>query len=210
LRHSLFPSKQKKFSLIKAKFQFPLHFWFSSCIMSSWLRPNKTCAFGVINNTNTCSIGGELPPVNDSDVLVRSENGAPKVVVVRGRKKYKLELTSIAPTQLVEAARRAAQTSNAAFHHSVMPQHMMDATTVARHCQADMPSEEMFNMIGVTKAPAVSISQFDEMVRAWYWGLMTCDHDLQERCRLTTAAYNCFGWVLTAKSAKLSGKSKTS
>lgn len=169
-------------------------------------RSTKTSAFGVVNGARTCDIGGELPPIDEEDIVARDETGSPKVVVGRGRKKFKLELSCVPPTELVEAARRAARTANATFHHSVMPQHMADATNVVRNSPGDMPAAELVEMMGVTKPPALSVTQYEEMVKAWYWSLTTLNPELRKRCELTTATYRCFGWVLVTK---LSGKSKS-
>lgn len=170
-------------------------------------RSAKTSAFGVVNNGQKCNIGGEeLPPVGEDAVVQYDDDNIPKCVLARDRKKkYKIELASVDTAQLVDAARRAVQTVNGAIHHSIMPQNMMDATNVVKSVPPETPTEDIVAMIGVAKPASLTVAQYDEMVRAWYWGMMG-DTVLEEKCTLTIAAYRCFGWVLDVK---LSGKRKT-
>lgn len=175
--------------------------------MSVWSRKNKTAAFGVVNNSNVVNIGGKsLPAIDDENILVRDDDGTPRVVIGYGRRKYKIELVSQDATVLVAQAQRALRTWNATFHHSIMPQNMADAIHVLRHMPYETSTEMIVDALGIVKPPSITTEQFDEMVRAWYWHSMSIDTELTERCRLTTEVYRCFGWMLDIK---LSGKRKS-
>ena len=174
--------------------------------MALWHRSPKTSAFGAVNDGRTCDIGGPLPPMDKSEILDYDDQGTPTLVVARGRKKFKIALVCVSSAKLVEAARRANRTTMATFHHSIMPQHMMDAIHVLQHSPTDATTTEIVNRMGIVNPPMLSTTQFTEMMHAWYWEMMTCDTELRKRCQLTTATYQCFGWILTSK---LSGKRRS-